>query len=192
MPSRILQVDAKIVLSFPPSFSPFLFLSAEMLLNLKIPPKFRCSSSPRKGSQGTDRVLAGGGPWDASAGVGRVGDTAWGWEDWGPREETFTGEMKWELGSSGLGAGWGRAAPAGPLPPAPFGAGQIRLARTEASLSWAGSPGLRGVGRKMGRAPGRAPCSIPCIQGQAGASLSGDCFFRTFTQIGGSGDWRLR
>lgn len=72
----VLQVDARIAPSSPAS-TPSLSLSlCPMLPNLKIPPKFRCSSSPRTGSQGPGWVLAGGAARDASAGAGRVGDTA--------------------------------------------------------------------------------------------------------------------
>lgn len=51
-------------------FSP---LSWKMLGDLKIPPKFRSSSGPRKGSQGTLWVLAGRLPGMPALGVGEWG-----------------------------------------------------------------------------------------------------------------------
>lgn len=140
----------------PPSFSSFIFLSAEMLLNLKIPPTFRCSSSPRKGSQGTDWILAGGGPRDASAGGGvgrggRSGESAGhslggggtldlgGLKDRGPQEETFTGEMGLGLLWAWSWVGKSCAAWASPTKP-PVGLTRLGWGWMEASLPWSGSP----------------------------------------------------
>ena len=199
MLSRILQVDTKIVLSFSPfplSLSFPLCRDASQPQNsTEIPLHFQ----PQKGSQGTDWVLAGGGPRDASEGGrgewgpqrgGRGPFDLGGLKDGGPQEETFTGEM-------GLGLLWawswvGKsysawASASNPMwgSPDPAGAGWKRPSLGQVPH------GLSGAARKMGPAPGPSP-PLLCpggtpLQGQAGWSLSGDRFFWTQVLVTGDG-----
>lgn len=124
--------------------SPFLCLSAEMLLNLKIPPKFLRSSSPRKGSQGADRLWQAKGPGMPARGVGRV-PAPGGWRTGDPGRNFHRRDGAGLLWPE---AGWGRASLPDPLPPAPFG-GSLDEAGAEWKLpSSARFPGHRGAPRQ--------------------------------------------
>ncbi|XP_057391783.1 uncharacterized protein LOC130705882 [Balaenoptera acutorostrata] len=78
----------------------------------------------------------------------------------------------------------------------PVGLTRLGWGWMEASLPWSGSPRAQWSSWKDGQSPMAGSSHVlprrHCTQGQAGGSLSGDCFFRTSTRAGDFGDCRLQ